>query len=226
MYICMHAHVENGLISKIQTDTYRRELERYGANSIEVSESLFYIDSLATLHLLNLIEGEEGEQIRWQFAVRSVDEFLNNFQLDDDQKLALLERLKNGFIQEHSTSKEFKLQLDTKFRSVRKQVEDILNKELNIVANDELQPLIDLLKWKSEQLQPLADQILELESNQQLQVPLTDLLASYTHMMINRIFKARQRTYEMLIYDLLYRYYKSLIGREKSKKKESAMHSV
>ena len=80
---------------------------------------------------------------------------------------------------------------------------------------------MDLLEWKSKQLQPLADQILALQNNNQLQVSLTDLIASCTHMMINRIFKARQRTYEMMVYDLLYRYYKSLAGREKSKKKWS-----
>lgn len=212
-------YADQGLITKIQTDTYRRELERYGFNSIEIAESIFFTDSLATLQLLDSIEGEEGEQIRWQFAVRSVDEFLNHFKLNGNEKLALLEQLKNAFIREHSESKGLKIQLDTKFRHVRKLVDDILNRELD--ATREIRPLMDLLEWKSNQLQPLADQILALQNNNQLQVSLTNLIASYTHMMINRIFKARQRTYEMLVYDLLYRYYKSLVGREKSKKKWS-----
>lgn len=213
---CMNRYVEQGFITKIQTDTYRRELERYGSTSIQLSESIFFIDSLATFQLLDLIEGEEGEQIRWQFAVRSVDEFLDCFKLSRNKKLRFLEQLKTAFIQEHSESKELKVQLDTKFRNVRKQVDDILNRTSD--ATREIRLLIDLLEWKNNQLQPLADQILELQNSNQLQVALTDLIASYTHMMINRIFKARQRTYEMLVYDMLYRYYKALEGREKSAK--------
>ena len=192
-------------------------MERYGTNSIEISESIFHIDSLVTLQLLDLIEGDEGEQIRWQFALRSVDEFLDNFNLKTNEKLTLLAYLKDAFIREHSESKTLKVQLDTKFRNLRKQVEDILNRDLD--ETRQIQPVIDLLEWKSSQIQPLANQINELVKINKLQVELNDLLASYMHMMINRIFKARQRTYEMLVYDLLYRYYKSLTGREKAKER-------
>ena len=48
-------------------------------------------------------------------------------------------------------------------------------------------------------------------------------MASYIHMMLNRIFKARQRTYEMLLYDLLYRFYKTTLAKEKSKEKDKIM---
>lgn len=208
--------MDQGLITKIQTDTYRRELERYGSNSMEIGESVFFIDSVVTLNLLDLIDGEEGEKIRWQFAVRSLDDLLNNFKFNSNEKLSLLEHLKDGFLREHGGSKELKLQMDTKFRNVRKQVEDILNRELD--ATREILPLIELLEWKKEQLEPLTEKITEFKKSNKLQIPLNDLLTSYIHMMLNRIFKARQRTYELVVYDLLYRYYKSLAGREKSKK--------
>ena len=217
-------YMDQGLITKIQTDTYRRELERYGSNSMEIGESFFYIDSVVTLNLLNLIDGDEGEKIRWQFAVRSLDDLLNNFKFSSNDKMFLLEHLKDGFIREHGGSKELKLQLDTKFRNVRKQVEDILNRELD--ATREILPLIELLEWKKEQLEPIAEKIIELKNSNQLQIALNDLLASYVHMMLNRIFKARQRTYELVVYDLLYRYYKSLAGREKSKKKITTIEAI
>lgn len=208
-------YLEQGLISKIQTDTYNRELERYGANSIELAESLFYIDSVVTLHLLDLIDGEEGETIRWQFAIRSMDDLLNNLNFTSTQKLQLMERIKTGFFMEHGESKELKLQLDAKFRTERKLVEDILNREID--DSREIQPIIELLKWKNEQVQPIAGQILKLKESNSLQIDLNELTASYIHMLLNRLFMARQRTYEMVVYDLLYRYYKSVAGREKSK---------
>lgn len=211
--------MDQGLITKIQTDTYRRELERYGSNSMEIGESFFHVDSVVTLNLLDLIDGEEGEKIRWQFAVRSLDDLLNNFKFSSNEKLMLLEQLKNGFLTEHGGSKELKLQLDTKFRNVRKEVEGILNRELD--ATREILPLIELLEWKKEQLEPLTEKLIELKNNNQLQIPLNELIASYIHMMLNRVFMARQRTYELVVYDLLYRYYKSLAGREKSQKKST-----
>lgn len=211
-------YLEQGMISKVQTDTYNRELERYGVNSMEIAESLFHIDSVVSLNLLDLIDGAEGEIIRWQFAVRSMDDLLTNLNFNSTEKLQLLDHMKTSFFREHGESKELKLQLDAKFRTERKLVEDILNREID--ETREIQPLIELLEWKKEQVQPLAEKLLQLKKEKQLQVHLNDLASSYIHMLLNRIFMARQRTYEMVVYDLLYRYYKSVAGREKSKNKD------
>jgi thiopeptide-type bacteriocin biosynthesis protein len=211
---------DQGMISKVQTDTYTRELERYGVNSMEIAESLFHIDSVVTLNLLDLIDGAEGEIIRWQFAIRSMDDLLTNLKFNSAEKLQLLDHMKTSFFREHGESKELKLQLDAKFRTERKLVEDILNREID--ETREIQPLIELLEWKKEQVQPLAEQLLQLKNDKQLQIDLNDLTSSYIHMLLNRIFMSRQRTYEMVVYDLLYRYYKSIAGREKSKNKEKS----
>jgi thiopeptide-type bacteriocin biosynthesis protein len=217
----LQVYLKQGLIHRILTDTYSRELERYGINSMELSETFFHVDSQATLNLLDMTDGEEGDQIRWQFALRSMDELLDNFQYTFGEKLLFLDQLKTAFTNEHGGTKELKLQLDSKFRNVRKQVEDILNRDLD--AGRETGPLIELLHWKSEQLVPVATSILALQSKGQLLVYLDDLLGSYIHMMLNRIFRSRQRTFEMLMYDLLHRYYKSMEGRMKSKKNSNAV---
>ena len=216
VYKVLQPYIEQGMISKIQTDTYNRELERYGFNSMELAESLFFIDSVVTLNLLDLIDGEEGEVIRWQFAIRSMDDLLTNLKFTPAEKLQLMDNIKTGFFREHGESKELKLQLDAKFRMERKLVEDILDRTID--ENREIAPVIELLRWKNEQMQPIAEQLLQLKENKQLQINLNDLTASYIHMLLNRLFMARQRTYEMVVYDMLYRYYKSAAGREKSKK--------
>jgi hypothetical protein len=41
----------------------------------------------------------------------------------------------------------------------------------------------------------------------------TELLASYIHMMLNRIMTDQPRMHELVIYDFLARYYKSMIAR-------------
>jgi thiopeptide-type bacteriocin biosynthesis protein len=209
-------HLGQGLLHKIQTDTYSRELERYGPAAMEMGESFFFIDSLAALNLLDMTEGEEGEQIRWLFALRSVDELLDTFHYTPEARLNLLGFLKTSFTQEHSTSKDLKIQLDTKFRNVRNQVENILDRSMD--EEREIMPLIELLKWKSEELQPVSEAILDLEQKNRLHLHRDNLISSYIHMMLNRIFMSRQRTYEMVMYDLLYRFYKSKEGRNRRNK--------
>ncbi|MNG24372.1 hypothetical protein D3C84_1090930 [compost metagenome] len=45
---------------------------------------------------------------------------------------------------------------------------------------------------------------------EKIQIPLSDFLTSHIHMMINRQYTSKQRMYELLIYDHLYRYYKTI----------------
>jgi thiopeptide-type bacteriocin biosynthesis protein len=180
---------------------------------MELAESLFHIDSMVTLRLLDATEGEAGERLRWQFALRSIDELLDSFNYSPDRKLILLERLKEGFIEEHGAGKRLKLQLDTKFRAMRKHVDNALNRD-NDTTRD-FNALTELLVWKRNEVADIASKILDINASNSLQVSLDDLLSSYIHMMLNRIFKARQRTYEMVLYDLLYKHYKSTAGREK-----------
>lgn len=200
---------EQGLISKIMTDTYNRELERYGHNSMEISEALFQTDSWTTLNLLQVTQGETADELKWQYAIRSLDDLMNCFGFDLVRKLNLMEMLKTNFIAEHSTHKDLKIQLDNKFRKMRPQ--------LNQLFAEEKFAAIEILNWYKSAIQPLVDQILELEKQGELKVNLNELIASYMHMSINRIFKSQQRKHEMVIYDQLYRYYKSKIAMEQSR---------
>lgn len=213
--------IDQGSVNKLQTESYKRELERYRPHLVEQAESLFFIDSICTLRMLDLIEGEEGEHFRWLFGLRSVDEMLNVFEYGPDDKLRLLERLKDNFTNEHGGSKGLKQQLNNKYRNVRQPMEEILNRELD--RESRIGPLIELLAWKHGQVRPVAAQILAAHKNDPQGTDLDALMSSYLHMMLNRIFKSRQRTYEMVIYDLLHRYYKSAAGREKYRKKNAAL---
>src|SRR5690606_19753891 len=60
--------VESGLIFNIQTDTYQRELDRYGHRHIALCERLFHFDSLSTLHFLSGRSVDENE--RFIYAIR------------------------------------------------------------------------------------------------------------------------------------------------------------
>lgn len=198
-----------GLVTNTQIDTYKREVERYGQNSIELSESLFYQDSIATLDLLDSTTGDEGNLLRWQFGLRSIEDLLELFAFTLDEKIDLMKTLKTSFFEEHGGDKELKVQLDNKFRNSRKHVESVMNKEL-----ENNYPLINLLHHKKTHMRPIAEKIMQLNKNKQLSISIDNLLSSYIHMMLNRIFNARQRICELVIYDLLHKYYKSKYAKD------------
>jgi thiopeptide-type bacteriocin biosynthesis protein len=205
--------IEQGIVFKIQTDTYDRELDRYGDNTIEFAESLFYYDSICCANALNLLDAETGNKIRWLFALRTTDQFLEDFGFSIHQKYDLMENLSQGFFNEHGGKRELKLQLDNKYRKLRKEVEQVLDRTTD--KEKEIIELIEILNTRSKNNQPIIDELIFLQKSKNLQLDVNDILCSFIHMMLNRIFMAKQRTNEFVIYDILTRHYKSTIARVK-----------
>lgn len=218
--------IQHNLLAKIQVDTYEREVERYGIHSMDLAEKIFFYDSKMIVDMLSLIEGDEGERIRWLFALRAVENMLEDFQFDMEQRFDQVTMLRENFGREFNMQRGLKDQTEKKFRANRPQINELMDR-----ANDEVSemyPLFQLLAQKSAAVKPFVKEILDLNQNNRLEMPLNDLLASYSHMMINRLFKSKQRLHELVVYDFLHRYYKSEIARqkyakinlEKKKKKE------
>tara|TARA_R110000765_G_scaffold159523_1_gene263349 strand:- start:2475 stop:3362 length:888 start_codon:yes stop_codon:yes gene_type:complete len=203
--------MEQDLVWKIQLDTYQRELERYGLNTMELSEKIFHSDSDAIIQFLDLIEGDEGEQLRWLFGLRSIDHLLDCFKYPLEEKLDLMDGLKTGFGIEFGMSRPLKKQLDDKYRKERKNIEIfmVFNKE----SEPDYEPILAILENKKKLLQRIAIKILEIKNERRLELSLDQLMGSYIHMLMNRLFKSKNRLNEMVCYDFLYRYYRTSIAK-------------
>lgn len=216
--------IEQHIIPKMQIDTYSRELERYGENSIVFVEQLFYNDSVFVIKMLDLLDSESGGTIRWQIAIRSVDELLNDFKLSLNDKYTIIENLSKLFFKEHGGRKELKLTLDDKFRKLRAKVESVLN--VNLDNEKDFFSIIELLNDRSKMNAEVITEILTLQSNNKLQLPLFDLIASLLHMNLDRLFMGQNRTNEFVVYDLLFRHYKSSLARINTKIKTNTGNTV
>ncbi len=201
--------IHKDLIWKIQTDTYHREIERYGANTIVEAESLFFYDSIMISTLISMIEGDEGEEIRWLFGLKAIDNLLDSFRYTETQKIELLHNLKVNFRSEFHESKTLNNQIKDKYRDKRKEIEGFMTVEASNMTD--YQPLFDILNEKCTGISSVVESIFSKEHKKDL----NDLLASYIHMLMNRLFKSKNRIHEMICYDFLHRYYMSERARKK-----------
>src|SRR3989339_1377917 len=81
-YFCeqIQSYVSNGIIWKIQLDTYFREMERYGdEEGIEFVESLFEYDSVAIIKILTTLNNDIHEEDRWKYGILLLDFYSNLF---------------------------------------------------------------------------------------------------------------------------------------------------
>ena len=201
-----------GLLWKVQADTYQRETERYGTSLIEAAEELFFTDSKMKIEFLLLTEGDEREKFRWLWALRSVDELLNSFGYSLSGKYELMQGLQQQFAAEFKADKSLFRQLNQQYNENRKQIISVLENPLS--SDNDLKPLLDIIqKYKNEQnekAQRIAHSNAVAGNQQQLNL----LLGSYIHMNLNRLFLSEPRLHELIIYDLLCSYYRSIIKRK------------
>lgn len=190
--------LESGTIWKTQTDTYQRELERYGPYTIELTEELFCWQSSALLAYLDSpAQPEPGDDDYWLWGLRACDELLRAFDCTLTQRLALATDLHERFTREFKPDKAMQLQLDRKYRHFRPAIEQTL-------AGASLPP---------GPLRTLAAQIRQRMADYPTEVSFEALMSSYLHMLLNRLFPGEARLHELVLYGFLTRYYKSAYSR-------------
>jgi thiopeptide-type bacteriocin biosynthesis protein len=198
-----------GIIWKVQADTYQREIERYGANVMELSETLFCEDSNAILQMLAQTWGDEREPIRWQWTLKVIEALLNDFGLTLAEKKNLLERMKTSFANEFGMDKSLKHQIDQRFRDNRRTIERILDDSLN--ESHEYAPLFEVIYQKSQRTIEIIEQI----KQQKTEVELLKYLSDIIHMTVNRAISDNQRVHELVMYDFLFRHYQAEMAKRK-----------
>lgn len=200
IYPIINELLQENLIWKVQTDTYKRELERYGALTIEDSEFLFWKDSEMSLQYLSLKKTFAKKELALLFSFCSIDSFLNSFSLSILDKCSLMNNLQHSFKEEFEADKILKKELDKNYRELSPELKRFLEED---IQND----FPDFFKIIAEKQVQTSEKISAIKTK--IQIPLNDFLSSHIHMMINRQFTSKQRMYELIIYDHLYRYYKS-----------------
>ena len=188
--------VQSGVVHRIQTDTYQREIERYGADTITVCEEFFHHDSLDTLTYLHESSSGFDEPLRFTFAIQKIDRLLTWAGLTVTDKHRLIQQLSTNFFHEFKGDTELRRQLNTKFRFYKPLIEQALKTQRPALTVDVECALID-----------------ELKRTVATEDRFYALLGSLIHMSTNRIFPYKQRAYELILYHCLAKQYESVHAR-------------
>ncbi len=211
----------DGRLSRLQLDTYDREIERYGGDAgIELCEEIFQADSDAVVAILGSLAGDAAADARWRLTLRGMHLLLLDLGLDLPARFALLESTRAGFAAEHRVAGELEKQLGAKFRKERGAIAALLRASPlapeGLPDQDLLAPLdagLEALAARSARIAAPAGSLDARARAGALGTPLASIAASLLHMHANRLLRSEQRAQELVLYDFLLRLYDSELAR-------------
>ena len=184
----LRPYTKNNGLWDIKICTYRRELERYGENFIEIVESIFTKQSFCALDLI--MASDTPEQ---KFIFSAINILLNveDLFVDLDEMIRFFKNGQDAFFKEFNLNKEDKKELSKSYI----ENQDDLKNQLTRFRNGS-KPFDKRLYW-SVDLQK-RDGFIEYVKKHYL---LSDLI----HMFVNRLFTKEQRKNEAILYFFLYK---------------------
>jgi thiopeptide-type bacteriocin biosynthesis protein len=187
---------ESGLdqLVHMQSDTYQRELERYGARLIALAEIVFWRSS--ELLLARLVKRPERiDEFSLGFAAAR---FMVSCFFNKEEALDFTHRQSEAFLVEFKADKAMSVSLDVQFRLLRSGLDAP-------VVQTHGDPEFDNLGMALAEIKQAA--AAEPAGRRQ------QLLGDLVHMQLNRTFRTEQRKQELLVWYCLAKYLRSLKAR-------------
>ncbi|SHM46329.1 thiopeptide-type bacteriocin biosynthesis protein [Chryseobacterium polytrichastri] len=186
-------YTESGEIANFRIDSYTRELERYGTETMEAAECLFYENS--DFFLKECLHLDDEEKII--ISLFYIDQILALLNRSTHDKLLWIKDFNDGFKKEFNADKNLNSQLDKKYRLFKP-------KYIEFIESEEYDDFRGKVEAHILQLNPIFENLVFNTVSSKY------FFQSIFHMNINRMFVSNQRLFEMIIYDYLFRYYKTI----------------
>lgn len=185
--------LEQGIVARLQFDTYEREVERYGgAGAIDLAEEIFGRDSESVVRLLSL--RPPAEQL-WRVALEGVHLLLSELLEREDDRIAAVREVRQAFAGEMRAGANERVEIGRRFRALQPALRN----------GDERFSAI--LRERSRAIASPAAALRALEREGRLTVPLQNVAISAMHMFVNRLLHSDARVHELVLYDFLERLY-------------------
>jgi thiopeptide-type bacteriocin biosynthesis protein len=195
--------LRDGLIHRVQYDTYEREVERYGGEvALPIAEQIFQVDSEAVLEMLAHLGGDDD--LRWRLALLGIHHLLEGVGLTLEERLAFAQESRTSLGREQSAGAALWHAIGRKFRPLRRELEALVGSDPPLAP-----ALAQALRRRQDRLLPLVERLRSALSRPQL----SSVAWSLCHMHANRLLVTQGRQQEMVIYELLARLYEGQLAR-------------
>ncbi|NHA05262.1 lantibiotic dehydratase [Mucilaginibacter sp. HC2] len=188
-------------IKKLQTDTYTREIERYGADMIALVEEFFNTSSKLVVHF---IKNRLPVYANYSLAIIDIDQLMRLFIPSVTDQISFLQLVADNFYQEFSGNKALKVDLDMKYRELKPEIQSLFN-------DPHFFKTLRLDKYHRSflhQAAQVANAALHFTAERRIA-----LLADMIHMHFNRLFTEDEREQEYIIYYCMLKYKLSIKAR-------------
>lgn len=181
----------DGLLSRVEIDTYVQEIERYGGiDTIDYVEKVFFQDSILVSNILFLKRLNRINMDIDEIALCSVISYLNDFNIDYLDQIKLLD-----LIIKPSENRK-------KFQENRDRYIFIANSDNNwetLRSTEEGTQLYNILKTRSSAIKEYTTELEKLNKSNNLMNSLENIFLSVIHLHCNRLFGTdRQKEREIL----------------------------
>jgi len=158
------------------------------------------------------LENYKNENYCWMIALKMVDAFLNDFSYSLQAKQILMEKLSNSYKLEFGFNQINSKQFNSLYRDNKSLVESVLG---NKISDDRFKKLCYFIKKRSVNIEATIEKLIIYTERNKKTLILDNLISSYLHMTFNRLFVSKNRTYELILYDFLKRFYTSELAKIK-----------
>ena len=198
------------LVWNVKEDIYTRELIRYGDENIVNAETLFHLDSECIAGLISHYDTLFLDSERWKLGVLAIDRLLSDFHLDLSEKIEFTTHARVLFFDSLQLSKPAVDTLKNNYRKHKDALQTVLkglDEQMTIAEN--------AFQSRSKRFFPVVKKMMTLNAANTLGVGLHELLLSFAHMSLNRLFVTNHKQYETVVYDLLAQHYISQAARDR-----------
>lgn len=201
----LRPHLDSRAVNRIEYATYFPEHSRYG--NVETCEAIFAADSAATSAALRqMIPLGDLEERRWRFAAVSLLDLIQSGLDTEQEVLAQLQMIADGYAREFSLGKQQNNELKAAFRRHR----DVFDAVAQSRPDPELDAFRDIVAARRRMS---ADAMAVMRNADGLN--LRAVMPSLFHMTANRIFAEQGRAHELMLSHLLIKALKGAAARKR-----------
>lgn len=210
----LREYLEQDMVWRLQLDTYVRELERYGYKTIDLTESLFCLNSNLIIDLYrHLFNNNQNQDYRMLCAIAVTDSLINAFTDSLEEKHVFAQKIQAAYAREFNIEGNTQKIASTNFRTEKQKLEQLFDfKEVS----DELVAAIRLIIGNYEpQTKALVSEIIARDYPTNDFPEMETLICSHIHMFMNRFYTTNQRFFELVMYITYEQWLRSVKARKK-----------